>query len=233
LAQDNDSIRALLKQNLHKDTTFSDPGDLDTFLDLGKERIIQDSPHTLGVKTQTITTTASQQEDDLASDFWKIRGVWEAAQGQHLQSLPHSEWIDFVERLPTLPEGKPTHYNITVYDASSTVWKIRFYPTPDGALTIKVFYWWMPAEFTGTGTHLLSSLGFGELLMWAGTMIARSRNDPDGAQEAERHYNELMREYRHHNPQGPDSTSRLRSHMASDGAGGGSTLRLPPEYPAS
>jgi len=231
MALTNDQIRALLKQNLHKDTGFTDPGDLNTLLDLGKERIVHDSPATLGVKTQTITTTNAQQEDNLASDFFKIRGVWESAQGQQLQSVPHSEWVMLVERLSTIPSGPPTHYTISVYDASGTLWKIRWNPTPDSALTIKVFYWWMPATITGSGTSLHCSLGFSELLLWAATLIGRSRNDPDGAVEAERHYNELMVEYKHYDPMGPDGTSRLRSHMAP--SGGGSTLRLPPSYPSS
>jgi len=232
MALTNDQIRALLKENLHKDTGYADPGDLNTLLDLGKERIIHDSPATLGVETQTITTTSSQQEDNLASDFYKIRGVWESAQGQHLTALPHSEWISFVERLSTIPSGKPTHYNINVFDATDTRWKIRWYPIPDGALSIKVFYWWMPAKITGDGTSLLCSLGFSELLLWAATAIGRLRNDPTGAGEAERRYRELMVDYKNYNPQAPDELSVRRSHMGTEGLGGGSTLRLPPEFPA-
>jgi len=231
MALTHDEIRNLLRQNLHKDTGFSDPGDLNILLNLGKERIVQDSPDTLGVKTQSITTVASQQENDLASDFWQARGVWDATSGTHLGSYMDSEWITNVERLPTIPEGPPLYYNITVFDAATAIWKIRWNPTPDDIRTIKVFYWWVPATITGSGTALHCSLGFSELLLWAATLIGRSRNDPEGAQEAERQYKELLVEYKAYNPQGPDSNSILQSHMATDG--GGSTLRLPPQYPSS
>lgn len=225
-------LRALLKANLHNDTTFTDPDDLNTFLTLGQARIVRDAPHVLGVKEASLSlTVAAGREYSLASDFYQMRAIWYQTSGYALEAVPFSRFIDEVERLPTIPSGPPQSYTITGYSVADSAIKLRVDKTPAETMTVEYWYYWMPADISGATTPAISAIGFGELILWAGTMIARERNDPDGFIQAAGIYERILGEYQSYDPTRPDRASVVRN-PALDMRGGGSTLRMPPEFPA-
>ena len=229
----NANLRSLLKENIHKDTGFSEPTDLDSFLTLGQERIVTDSPHTLGVKTDTITSVDGTQEYSLDSTFYQIVKMWDTTNGRRIYAWTHSEWATYVESLSSIPTGIPHHYSVIFFDEaqSTPIWRVRFFPTPGGAYTIKNFYHWMPAAISGSGTPSICRIGFSELLLSGATMIALERNDPRGAKAWQDRYDRRMVKYMSYNPQKPDETSQFHSQMGLHR--GGSTLDLPDEFPAN
>lgn len=222
-------LRSLLKANLHKDTGYSDPDDLNTFLTLGQERIISDSPHTLGVKTDTITSANGTQEYDLAADFYQIIKMWDATNSRQVHPWTPQEWIQNVESLESIPAGIPRRYCITEFSESSNLWKVRFYPTPGGTYSLKNFYNWQPSAIASTGTPAICRIGFSGLLISAASFIALQRNDPSGSKGWLEQYLIELREYKTYNPQKPDDSSMLATQAY--GGRGGSTLRLPEEFP--
>ncbi len=223
-------LRSLLKEALHKDSTYTDPGDLNTFLTLGQERIVRESPHTLGAKATTLATVASTQEYNLASDFFQMRSIWLASTSDQLIALGHDRWVSSVESLATIPTGSPQWYCIFGWDSTNALWDIRLNPTPDAIYTIKYFYYWIPTAITGTATPAICSIGFSELLLEAAIMIARARNDPEGRVESTQMYRVLMQDYKAFSAQGPDYKPHLASHMVEGQRG--HTVTLPPEFPA-
>ena len=88
-----DTLRTLLLANLHADKTYSDPGDLNTFLTLGQRRIVRDSPWTLGTKEGTISVVASTRAYELASDFYQMRSMFYATNGIHLEPIMVNEFV--------------------------------------------------------------------------------------------------------------------------------------------
>lgn len=219
------SLRTLLKENLHKDSTFSDPGDLNTFLSLGQRRIVKDSPGTLGSKEGTLSITSAAREYSLASDFYQMLGVFLPATNALISPLPFARWQEEVEYQSSVPSGDPDSYRIVGYSESSSAWRLRWDKTPDTSRTVYYWYWWLPIDITGTATPAVSAIGFDELLVWAATMIARERNDPQGAAVAFQRYTELLRAYRAFGVQGPDYWAALGSD------GGRMFSRLGPRYP--
>lgn len=222
-------LRSLLKANLHKDTGFTDPDDLDTFLTLGQERIIKDSPQTLGVKTDSITSADGTQGYSLAADFFQSIKMWDSTNSQQIHPWSKQQWVQNVESLASIPVGIPRRYCITHFDEATNLWAVRFYPTPGGTYTLKNFYNWMPGAISSSGTPAVCRIGFSSLLLSASTFIALQRNDPKGAAGWFEQYLIELREYKTYNPQKPDDSSMLASHMGS--GRGGSSLRLPEEFP--
>lgn len=227
-----DSLRSLLKENLHNDETFTDPGDLNNLLTLGQERIIQDSPHTLGNQDGTITTVADQTTPyDLASDFYKLSkgGIWDASNSLQLEPMPAGLWAGNFKALSTIPGGPPQYYKITFFDSvTDNVWKLEFYPIPDAIITIAYYYYLLPAVISGTTKPAICEIGFSQLLLDAATFIGLKRNDPEGSTQYFRDYLAGLERYESYNPQGAAETHRLRPPVM---GGGGTTLRLPPEFP--
>lgn len=222
-------LRALLKANLHNDSTYSDPDDLNTFLTLGQERIVKDCPQLLGRKYSTITTTTSTREFALATDVYQVYAVWNQTDGFKLTFVPQQDFIETVERLPTIGSGPATEYTILGWVAADSVMKLVLNLTPSAAGTLKYWYWWMPAAISGSSTPALSSLGWSELLLNAASMIALGRNDPDASSFFEKKYDKLMEAARAWHPAAPDYAPALDP---IERAPFGQTLRLPPSYPS-
>lgn len=228
-------MKALLKENLHNDSTFSDPTDLDLFLTLGQQKIVRDHPSGLGLKQGTFDTVADTQEYSLASDFYQIRALWNVTSGWKLEPETPGIWADAVESYATIPTGSPRWYLIRGYDTSSSAWRMRLHYTPDGVYSMKYFYYWMPSAInTANGVGPFPAIGLDELLLWSATLIARERND-SGGQDGGGHatafsnYQRELKNYKAFSASGPDYISGLRSQIAYDG---GPTGKLPPEFPA-
>jgi hypothetical protein len=227
MALTNTELRSLLKANLHSDTTYTDPGDLNTFLTLGQERIVHDSPHTLGPKQGTLSlTVAAGRSYDLASDFYQMKAIFYPTSGVWLEPVMAGEWIEIVETLSSIPSGEPDQYTIR-WDVTNALWQVVFNMTPSASMTYYYWYYPMPAAISGAGTCLISSIGFSALLLEAATMIALSRNDPDGAAVAATNYARLLPDYRSYNTMGPDYVPVLRPGMSR-----ASTNQLGPHFPA-
>lgn len=231
MALTNAQCRSLLKANLHNDTTFTDPTDLDTFLTLGQQRIVRDSPHTLGIKETTISVVASTREYSLASDFYQMRGMFLPSQNWTIWPYRMSDFVEQVEYQNTVPSGPPRSYQIIGFSSSEARWRVKFDYDPDASYTVKYWYYWMPSDISGSGTPVHSSIGFADLLVWAATALARERHDPEGYQIALDNYNRLLPAYRAYDVGGPDRVPVLDPDM---NRGPGSTLRLDPaHYPAN
>ena len=224
-----DTLRTLLKANLHNDQTYSDPGDLNTFLTLGQRQIVHDAPWVLGTKEGTLSVVASTRSYELAADFYQMRSMFYATNGIHLEPIMVNEFVELVERLPTIPSGAPRGYCVTGYDVTNAGWMVSFDYIPDASYTYKYWYYWMPADISGTATPPVSAIGFDELLLWAATMLARERNDPDGAVSASAFYERHLAEYKKFQVQGPDYAAVSRADFGV--RAGGSTLKLPSTYP--
>jgi hypothetical protein len=220
MALTNAELRTLLKANIHKDSTFSDPDDLNTFLTLGQERIVRDSPTTLGTKEGTLSLTTGGRVYDLASDFYQMKGVFYPTNSLWLEPVAMSLWLEQVEAQASIASGEPYLYVIWGFDATNAVQQIKFNYTPSASMTYYYWYYWFPIAITGSATSPISSLGFSELLLEAATMSALKRNDPDGYAVALTNYQRLLREYREYRPEAPDqdivlapSTRRVTSRL--------------------
>lgn len=226
MALTNTQLRALLKANLHNDTTYSDPTDLDSFLTLGQERIVQDSPHTLGIKSATLSLTVAGRSYDLASTFYQMRGLYYPTSGILCEPVGSGEWVEIVETQATVPSGIPDKYMLS-WNATTSLWQVTFNMTPSASMTYYYWYFWMPAAISGSGTCTISSLGFGHLLLEAATMCALERNDPSGHDLAAKNYARLLPSYQAYSPMQPDYVPILRPGMDR-----GLSNRLGPHYPA-
>lgn len=222
-------LRARLKANIHNLAGLTDPDDYDLFLTLGQQRMVRDSPATLGIKEGTISVVANTRTYSLASDVHRVKGVFYPTNNIWLDCIPVSEFIQTVERLSTIPSGAPEGYCVTGYSVSGAAWTIAFDHIPDASYTYKYWYYWMPADVSGTAIPPVSAIGFGTALLWAATMEAREAYDPSGYQQAAVIYERELAKYKAFDVQGPDYQMMLQP----DGLyrGGGSTLRLPPEFP--
>jgi hypothetical protein len=199
-------LRTRLKANLHNDVKLTDPDDFNIFLNLGMERIVRDSPHTLGIKRATLSLTDAARDYDLASDFYQMAtDIFISSENAVVTAKGLHRWINEVEYQETVPSGTPEEYCVTGINSSTAVWQVSFDRTPSTAMTAYYWYRWMPAAISGTATStpVISALGFGELLLWAATVAGRTSNDPEGLAEAEALYQKHLKEYRCFDPQQP------------------------------
>src|SRR5262245_41570599 len=197
-------LEARLLFNLRNDTQFT-TSLLDTYLTLCQERMVRDSPHTLGIKRSTVSIVAADQQALVASDVFQIIAVWLPAMSSRLTYVPHRRFVEDYELLTTIPSGAPHSYTVSNYDESVSKWNIRFDTQADASYTLTYWYYWMPAAISGTtAVPAISGIGFGELLIWAATMVARETNDPDGMAVAKMHYDTGMLEYSTYIPARPD-----------------------------
>lgn len=222
-------LRARLKANIHNLAGLTDPDDYDLFLTLGQQRMVRDSPATLGIKSGSLSLVDNTREYSLAADVYQVKGVFYPTGNKWLTAIPVGEFIRTVEWLATIPEGQPEGYCVTRWDATSGFWKIAFDHDPGASLTYTYWYYWMPADISGTAVPAVSAIGFGTALLWAATMEARQGYDMKGLEQAQIIYEREMIKYRAFDAQGPDYHMALNPDSY---GGGGSTLRLPPEYPA-
>ena len=220
-------LSTLFTTYMHEDILLSTQNKLD-YLTLGQERIVRDAPTILAKKEATITTVASTQEYSLASDFYKMHAIWLQANGWKLYPIPAAEFIETVERIPTIPSGPPTGYTILGYDTTigTPAMRLRFNYNPDAAYSIEYWYHYMPAAITGSATPAISAMGFTELLLWAAVMIALQPKDPQGHAQAAANYERNLEQFMSYRPMAPDYTPTLR-------AGDGARTRFPlgPHYP--
>ena len=221
-------LRALLKANLHNDSTFTDPDDLNSYLTLGQERIVQDCPNLLGSKYSTITTSTSTRQYALASDCDQVYAVWDQTNGIKLVYIAPADFIEKVERLPTIPSGVSLAYTIIGYVAADSALEIVLSATPASAGTLKYWYQWSPSAITGSSTPALCTLGWSSLLLNAASMLATGRNDPDASAYYTRIYEKGAEIARAWHPASPDYTPSLDPVSYRRG---GSTLRLPTQFP--
>lgn len=201
------NMRAILKENLHNDATFTDPGDLDLFMTLGQRKIVQDSPHTLGTMEATITTDTTNREYSLASKFYQLRAMWHQANGQVIDIIPFEQFMETVEILSSIPSRAPLAACVVGFDSDSAsptqLWRVRFDATPDAVYSIEYWYYFMPQDISTTIISPIARIGFEELLIWASTASALFRNDPEGYATAEGHYQRLLPAYRAFRSDGP------------------------------
>jgi hypothetical protein len=95
-------------------------------------------------------------------------------------------------------------YTISNFDTSAGAYGIRFDHISDASYTLAYWYYFMPADISGTGVPIVSGMGFDETLIWAATMIARENNDPEGHAVAKAHFDEGMEEFKAYDPASPD-----------------------------
>lgn len=218
----------LLQDHLHNDSTYTE-AKLYSYLNLGQRQIVTDAPWVLGVKEGSLTTTNGVQAYSLASDFYNMKALWDTTNSRRVFPARPSEWSEAVEAVSTVASGTPRAYMISYFDPDDEVWKMRLYPTPNGAYSLKYFYYWQPAEINGTTAGPITAMGFDQLLFWSALMLAKQRTDPSGHQEAINNYARMLNEYRAFKADGPDYVAALRS---GDEEGGGPTGRLPDEFPS-
>ena len=147
-------LSALLLTYLRNDASLSAADKL-TLLTLGQNRIIRDAPSVLRQKSGTLSLTiVAGREYSLASDFFMMTGVYLQEVGYKLEPMLFNEWLETVERLPSIPSGPPTRYTILGFDESQVTprWRIRFKYIPDGSYTINYWYHQMPADITADAT---------------------------------------------------------------------------------
>lgn len=224
-------LYTLLKRNLHNDATLTST-DFATYLTLAQERIVQDSPSSLGVKEAVISVTQSTRVYSLASDFFQMRAMYCSTESRWIDPVPVKEFVETVERLGTIPDGTPLAYCVRGFDDSTGLWQVAFDHVPTTSYTYGYQYYWKPQAMTivnQTTVPPVSAVGFGKLIVDAATMIATEANDPERFQIAAAAYELGMRQYRCFNPMGPDYTPQLRP---GDGVYRGSTWRLPDTFPA-
>jgi hypothetical protein len=225
-----DVLRTMLKRNLHGDAGLTDPDDYNTFLTLGQEMMVQDSPSSLGVKEGSLNITSAARKYALASDFYQMRGVFNPTVGWSLDPIPQKEFIETVERLASIPSGPPRGYSVIGIDGTTGFWQISFDYTPDQNYTLKYWYYWVPAAITGTAVPPVSAAGFDTCLVWAATKVGLQGKDPSGYALALEMYENEMKQFRNFDAQGPDRDIVL---SPSEGyVRAGSTLRLPPQFPS-
>lgn len=198
-------LSALLKTFIHSDADFS-AADLLLYLNLGQKRIIRDAPSVLRKKQATLAITSDSREYSLASDFYQMVSLWIKTVGIKLSPMAPGEFIEYVERMPSIPSGYPEGYIILGYDESqeTPAWRIRFDRTPDTDYTVYYWYHYFPATITADATPLLSSMGFDELLLWSSAMIALQPKDPEGHKSARTNYLANLSEFRAYIPQSKD-----------------------------
>lgn len=225
-----------LKRHLHSDSQYSDAVCYE-LINQAQRRIVHDCPWGLGVKQGTITTEAETQEYSLPADFFQAVSIWETTQSRRMAAWNRSDWVSYVESRATIQEGTPYAYCIFGFSAADKRWKIRFYPTPDAELTIKVFYYFFPAdaaaaneeeELDAVNGELLDA-GWDELVMWAALMLAREHTDVQGYNQAFSAYRSKLGEFKSYRADQPDYRPGLRDTGAH---GGGSTLELPDTFPS-
>lgn len=218
----------LFLDHLHNDSTFTE-AKCYQYLNLGQRQIVLDAPWVLGVKEGSITTTNAVQAYSLASDFHNMKALWDTTNSRRVFPARPSEWSESVEATSTVATGTPRAYMISYFDPDESVWKIRLYPTPNGEYALKYFYYWQPSDINGTTAGPIANMGFDQLVLWSGLMVAKQRTDPAGHQEALSNYARMLNEYKSFKADGPDYTPGLR---AGDYEGGGATGRLPDEFPS-
>jgi hypothetical protein len=160
---------------------------------------------------KTITTDTTNREYSLSSLFFQMRTMWEQTMAHQIICIPREQFVDEVEILPTIPTRIPYFACVIGFDSDSTspvnLWRVRFDSTPDAVYTIKYWFYWLPQDISGTIISPIARIGFEELLIWAATAAALYRNDPEGYQLAESHYQRLLPSYRTFNVQGPAQKS--------------------------
>jgi hypothetical protein len=224
-------LAALLTTYLHNDVSFTTANKL-TYLNLGLKRIVRDSPLTFRKKEATLSLTAvAGREYSLASDFYVMLAIWHQTTGNKLSPCLTSEFIEGVERLPTIPSGPPLEYTILGFDESveTPAWRIRFDKTPDASYTVTYWYTPMPTAISADVTPGISTMGFDELLLWAAAMIALQPKDPDGHMTAKQNYGENLAAWDSYRAMGPDYTPMLRP--ASEDYSSKSQFPLGPNFP--
>ena len=222
-------LSSLLLTYLRNDASLS-ASDLLLLLNLGQKRIIRDAPYILRQKSGTLSLVNPTREYSLASDFYMMTGIYLQSTGKKIEAVLANEWLETVERLPTIPSGPPTQYTILGFDESqgSPAWRIIFNYIPSSDLTVTYWYRQMPSDITADSIPVISSMGFDELLLWASALVGLEPRDPAGANNARMFYAENLASFREYRPMAMDYKPTLRS----DYPIGGSTLRLPTEFPA-
>ena len=206
------ALSALLDDYVHNDIRLTAANKL-TYLTLGQQRIVRDSPTSIFVKQATISVTvAIGREYSLASDFHMMQAIWLQTQGWKLDPMGDAEFIETVERIPTIPSGPPRMYTILGFDESqgTPAFRIRFDYTPDASYTVTYWYYYMPGTLTGSATPALSAMGFDELLLWATAMIILQQKDPTGYASAVQQYQACLDTFKSYRPMGPDYTPLFR-----------------------
>jgi hypothetical protein len=226
------NLAKMVKSNLHNDADLVDPDDYYLYLTLGQEMMVQDSPSTLGVKDGTLALTlALGRKYSLATDFYQNRGMFLTTTNCSLNCIPVKQFMETVERLSTVPSGPPRGYCITGVDSATGLWQVAFDYIPDDSYTVKYWYYWMPPTLEDPAEiPPVSAIGFDTCLVWAATKMGLQGKDPSGYAMASQMYEKEMKQFKDFNPQGPDYTPVLQpsgSYVRS-----GSTLRLPPQFPA-
>jgi len=205
-------LSTLLTTYLHNDVSLSAADKL-LYLNLGQKRIVRDAPTVLRKKLASLSiSVAGDREYSLASDFYMMAGVWIKSVGIKLFPMGQSEFIDDVERMPTIASSHPTGYIILGYDESqdTPAWRIRFNKTPDGDYTVYYWYYYFPPVITAGSTPVISSIGYDELLLWASAMIALQPKDPEGFNLAAANYAANLQAFSSYIPVSPDYTPQLR-----------------------
>jgi hypothetical protein len=223
-------LSALFSVYMHNDAALTAANKL-TYLNLGLKRILRDAPSTFRLKEATITTADGTQEYSLASDFYLMAAMWLQSTGRKLSPMLAGEFIDTVERMPTIPEGPPEEYIIMGYDESqdTPAWRVRFDKTCDAIYSVEYWYNPVPTAITADATPAISSMGFDELLLWAAVMIALQPKDPDGHQIARGNYLENLAEWKAYRTSRPDYVPVLRP--ASEEYATSTRFPLTPHYP--
>lgn len=205
-------LSTLLTTYLHNDVSLSAADKL-LYLNLGQKRIVRDAPTVLRKKSATLSiSVAGDREYSLASDFYMMSAVWIKSVGIKLFPIGPSEFIDDVERMPTIASSYPTGYIILGYDESqdTPAWRIRFNKTPDTDYTVYYWYYYFPPVITAGSTPVISSIGYDELLLWAAAMIALQPKDPEGFKLAAANYRMNLESFSSYIPVSPDYTPQLR-----------------------
>lgn len=223
-------LSALFTVYMHNDASLTAANKL-TYLNLGLKRIVRDAPSTFRQKEATITTADGTQEYSLASDFYLMSAMWLQSTGKKLTPMLTAEFIDNVERIPTIPEGPPEEYIIMGFDESqdTPAWRVRFDKTCDDIYSVEYWYNPMPSAITADVEPSISLMGFDELLLWASAMIALQPKDPAGHQIARGNYLENLKEWQTYRASRPDYTPVLRP--ASEEYYSGTKFPLTPHYP--
>ena len=205
-------LSTLLTTYLHNDVSLSAADKL-LYLNLGQKRIVRDAPTVLRKKSGTLSiSVAGDREYSLASDFYMMSAVWIKSVGIKLFPMGPSEFIDDVERMPTIASSYPTGYIILGYDESQDTpsWRIKFNKTPDTDYTVYYWYYYFPPVITAGSTPVISSIGYDELLLWASAMIALQPKDPEGFKIAYANYQANLESFSSYIPVSPDYTPVLR-----------------------
>lgn len=224
-----DTLRTLLKVNLHNDSALTDPTDYNMYLTLGQNRIVRDCPEALGVKKGSATLATDSRLVYLATDFFQMVSVHIPSENRWLDYLGMQVWSEEIEASSDIPTGVPYQYSIYSNLAAATpTWYMVLNRTPADTYTLYYWYYWIPAAISGTTVPPHSAIGFENLIVWAATMVAREPRDQAGYQTAVQHYERELAALRAHSPAKPGwkpAMNRLRR-----GDGGGSTLRLPDTF---